>query len=386
MACFPELELNPPGEGDGLGQNGSGGDEGGEGGETIELELSAAEPFHGSNLGGLVTYIEGGPFDWSVEVWFADQQATVVNVAESSIEVEVPAYDSTGPVTITATTDDGAGEVALGFRYWEDQSEQTVITGGLFQWEWVGPDLRDSDGEVIFQDRTAHGLLYATEPGDWTFLDAMSPGIGHCGQASAPSMVAVPNEATVESSGVSLPFGPESDSEYLSYYEEDQRLDLARRTFSVDIPSGGEYPDQYIQDSIVLSAGVELVAPIIDELTVWSDLYGINIATSPILWEGATGDYVYLKFYDTWGSGLDFGCVVENTGSFTLTNEDFAGFTSDDYSQFVDLEYLTGPLYQALVRVIDLNLTKTQLDFNNGQATLVGGNGVLGWAYFWDGT
>ena len=379
IACFPELEIAPR-SGDGFsGQSGLGTDSGVSDVGWDVLDLSVAEPFHGSNSGGLETYFEGGPFDESLRVWFADVEAEVIAVTESGARVIVPTYDGEGPVSIRVQTDEGEGETPLGFRYWEDQSGLTVVAGFLFQYDWmtdsgVGPS-------------TAVSQIMPFQPTDLRVTDFLAPAVGNCGIGEEFSpMVSSPEDATITGGGIELGLERYEDTDILYYYTETQEPDLQGRLYDLALPTGGSYPEQTIPNAFQLSEDIRTVGVDISEYDTWlNDPDILNIASSDLRWAGATGEYVYLSFYDAEDPSRYFHCLVENDGSFTLSSSDFAGFDSSLRYGWENWDYLEGPYYDAYIRLIDIHITETVLDFNNGVASLVGGAGIVGQARFWDG-
>ena len=219
---------------------------------SIELSVAAAEPFHGSNMGGLETYISGGPFDASVEVWFGEVPAEILAVTESGLRVVVPESDVVGPVSIGVMTDAGAGEVSLGFRYWEDQSDKIVMTGILLQSTWVGPGA---------ERHMAFAALAQTEPETKSILDVYGE-LGGCSTVSGTlNTVNMPDEAQLKSSLAELHL--ESDGSSLYYSSNEQDPDLRDTIFALTVPSA-EYPQIQLDSAIRLSPGISLYSPDIE--------------------------------------------------------------------------------------------------------------------------
>ena len=369
MGCFPEVEFRPPSI------NGGGGSA--TPGDTatispaVELSVSIAEPFHGSNMGGLETYISGGPFDTSVEVWFGEEPAEILAVTESELRVVVPESEVVGPVSIVVRTDGGEGEMALGFRYWEDQTDKTVMTGILLQSTWVGPGS---------ESHMAAATLVQTEPGTKSILDVYGE-VGSCSTvSSALNTVTMPDEAELKSSMAELNLRWDGSSLY--YSSNDQDPDLRDTTFAMTVPTGG-YPQINLDSAISLSPGIWLSSPDID-VTYSFDNKDLGDA---VTWSGGSGEWVLLSLYDDGDSNAVLHCIVENDGSHRVTGDMLhaAGFESEVDCRFNDeWSYVCGDQFAAYIRLLDLNQTLHRLDFNHGLADLWGASGVLGFSYLWD--
>ena len=369
-ACFPELELTPYSDGVEVEDTQEPG--------LVIIELSAAEPFHGSNSGGLETVIEGGPFDDSLRVWFDEEEAEVLAVSETVTTVRVPATDEEGVVSIRVETDTGVGSAAQAFRYWKDRTGEVVMTSLLAQWEWEGPSIPDVVESGFYQ--TAQ--LIQLEGGDWSILDGLGPSVDFCGAGETPSgVVELPDQSIFTGGTIELILEPYEGVQGHVYGGELDVPDLQGTIFSLDIPDGGQYPEQFLDGTIFVPDGVKMLSPDILEHGYYDYKDFIYLETSPVTWTGASGDYVLLQLVDAYGSEESFSCVLENDGQHQLTLDDFAAFNAQWSDRLVHYTYA------ASVRLLDLHVTETTLDFNNGTALMVGGAGVWGYGYFaisWD--
>ena len=168
---------------DGAGESGSGDDGTGESGsgddgsvDPIDIAVDAVTPDYGSNAGGDVVTITGGPFDASVSVEIFGAEATVSSITETELVVVTPAVPRSGPSSVVISSDLGSGRMSNAFRYWEDGAgkygmvgivELTRYTGGY----WEGG---------VTPDDVLGATVYFSDPTEVRWYELITPTLDTC--------------------------------------------------------------------------------------------------------------------------------------------------------------------------------------------------------------
>ena len=79
-----------------------------------DIEIDSIEPDYGSNGGGTIVELRGGPFNQSTEVKFGNATASVVQVNQNTIRVETAVSSQEGTVDVSVTNENASGSLKNG--------------------------------------------------------------------------------------------------------------------------------------------------------------------------------------------------------------------------------------------------------------------------------
>ena len=132
-----------PEDGEGVGEDGGTGDstddlppdDGEDDGEPIEI--TTISPQHGTNLGGTLVSIKGGPFHSGSVVKIDGSSVPIAANLGDEIRIETQSIEGEGWASLSVTEPDGSSaEVENGFHFWQDG---TGLTGATGYYQWVEP-------------------------------------------------------------------------------------------------------------------------------------------------------------------------------------------------------------------------------------------------------
>jgi len=310
------------GSGDGGAGDGGSGDGGDDGDpDPIELAIDSVTPAYGSNAGGDLITITGGPFDASAVVEISATEAVVSSVTETELVVVTPAVPRTGLATITVDTDAGSGRLSNAFRYWEDASglygmigviEHSSYTGGY--WDGGTPD-DIYDASVYFSDPTAT-----------RWYELMVPVLDTCRSETWSSSAAVtvfdPGLTSIDlrptsGSTISLPY------DGLGFSDEPTSLTKGAR-YDLVAPVGGSLPTEDVSAVVQLPSSPPTVST-----PALSDSYPPDIGQyQSFRWTSGGADWVIITMILDNGVTSDgyevVRCAVTDDGSFNFDGSQFA--------------------------------------------------------------
>ncbi len=99
---------------------------------TGDVPITGIDPPWGSNLGGSLVTVAGGPFTGDARVYFNGVESPfLAAVSAESIVATVPTTGAVGPVDVRVDSGGLSGTVPGGFEYWEDASGNYGMYGEL---------------------------------------------------------------------------------------------------------------------------------------------------------------------------------------------------------------------------------------------------------------
>lgn len=372
-ACMPRLDIVAPGTGgtdSGVGDGGAGdggvgdggvgdggvGDGGVGDGGTPVLVLDGIAPQDGPTNGGISAEILGGPFDDSVQVVFGTRGADVTKQEDDRLVVAVPPSAVVGAIDVQVSTDAASNTLEGGFTYWPFADGSSQIVG---MWLQLTPPTSKA-GEPIFDSWVRLVDPQKVEPWERYGIAKGSCGTPGNGIDSLVGPEAVsfghPGDLlTLAWDDVRQEYVAPSDS--LPTHNEDAPLDLQldRSDFSppLDLSDVGRTPTT-----------VQLTAP---DMRTTPALLQADDAT--LEWNRGSYDYLLVLVGDS--KGTLFMCIVDDTGSFTLSADLFDDL---DYEPMGDgREYATVWLAAAGV-----NGVESTLEYSGGRVRIDAGMGQVG--------
>ena len=328
------------GSGSGSGDGGSGSGSGGSGGDgsdgtgddggSIEFDLNDVDPNHGTNAGGTVVSISGGPFDPYAEVFFGGEPATIQYLAQDRIEVIAPATAAEGPVDIVVESDMGAGQMAGGFTYWADATGQYGALGFVSFTKQVGSYWSSTPGPGEGQ-----ALVYFTEPIETAWFEFYAPSLDTCRKEGtyAPSVTITTIDPGVSTITLRPDFRPIVSLEWdpsTTAYSNDGLTDTTYEpssSWALITPAGSTLPEIELSDFAQTPSAPVLTSPSITGTSAPSidRFHFLNWSPS-----GADWMLITLTKMDSSGSNVDeiVHCVAEDDGSFTVDGSQFASWSS----------------------------------------------------------
>ena len=332
-----------------------------------ELTILSISPQHGTNLGGTLVSIMGGPFSSGTVVKIGGLSVPVAANLGDELRVETPAFDGEGWASVTVIEPEGAsGEWADGFRFWQDG---TGLTGATGFYEWVQPvGGYWEDGTP--PDPWGSALIHFIVPHDFHWWDLVSTTLGTCLSSEDASYS---GDLYVYDLGESaLVIANEIGTNTVMHYDPErfgfQKAELARSDFTLDHSydmkpfEGSDAPRNAIAGFIETPASFSVTSPSIEGPYV-PYIY----RSQTITWESGGADVVWIELTLTNSTGTaaeqTVVCTTSDTGSFSVPS-------------YVWTSWPTGR--QVNLRVSKITESSALLPHNNSEARISSFYSVLG--------
>jgi len=333
----------PDSDDDGSGDESDGGpeepppDDGGEADDDAPpastLSISSVSPQHGSNLGGTIISIVGGPFGPGAVVKVAGASVPVAANLGDELRVETPAFDGEGWASISVVQPDGAvGEVTDGFHFWEDGTGLTGATG-YYQWiEPVGGYWSGGSAPAGWGAATVHFLV----PNEFRWWNWITPSMENC---TDPDTYSYPGELLVyDFEESALAIKNETGAHTVLNYDSSAlgfvKSELARSDFKLGQSyemqpfEGPEAPPGSLPGFIETPATFNVYNPAISGTTVPY----IN-RNQTITWAPGGADYVWIELalLDSTATMVQQSivCIAVDDGSFTVPSSEWSSWPTD---------------------------------------------------------
>ena len=373
--CFPRLPVAVDGRAVDTGGSPDGGDGGAADGGAADsgqdsVKLTAVEPADGPTGGGLEVTLRGGPFDPdTAAAWFGGQAATVLDVRDDSLVVELPP-NAAGTVAVEVASGGATASLPDAFTYWEDAGGLATALATWIYYRPAYPSYWGEDDALMVSTWAAF-----IEPADAWPADLYARERNSCEpSASAPALTAVTT-------------GPD-------------QVEMWAAGHSVALPKGGSgtYSDlsgvtwSYAPDEDVgFAAAASAAAPALEFDAVARTPPTLEIDDPPMAtdatpsvsrdavvfrWTPVGADYLRFVVTDDNGDTVAI-CYADDDGDFQIPS---SYFESLEYSIVYEGDGWLDWHYEAIVfvTVVAFDEDETVLDHDDGLLRAQAGFGVYG--------
>ena len=294
--------------------------------QTGTIEIDSVEPNYGSNGGGTIVEIRGGPFNQSTQVKLGNATTTVLQVNPNVIRVETPVSSQEGTVDVSITNENATGSVKNGFTYWPDATGMGGAYGEIRWIRWLGqywnggpPESTGYAWWTLVDPTSQHFYHWAYAPSD----DTCSRDYFYQGSISNFNLGLNSTPISVNGRSISL-----TDSTGSQIFDAELT--------SSDFVANGTYELDEIYPTTFPSFGVSGFANPPGNLVV-SNPY-MDGSTPPtvgrsfaITWSGSNADRIVILI-DRMDANYNVietvSCVAINDGSFNIPSSAFSGWQS----------------------------------------------------------
>jgi hypothetical protein len=313
--------------------SGDSGDDTETGTELKPLVVDAVSPAHGSDAGGLVVELTGGPFDNSAQVYFGDKKAKVVSSGTSWIQVEVPS-NTAGYQHVRVVTDTHQGRLDNGFLYWPDGTGRTGVLGSFEHFQYVGSYWADGTPAP-----EAGASVFFIAPASIEWWQLFGRGFNQCSsnyEYSGTDVEVFQPDVTRftlkrgSAAAVNLfqGDGTPENPEYVFGTQGNVASSFANSAnYNLESAGTDEWPEFVLEGAVQTPSSFQVTSPVINTSTA-PDITRSNFR---VAWTGGGGDYVLLRAlrYNSTGTPLEeVTCVLDDTGSFTIPSNVWAGWSA----------------------------------------------------------
>jgi len=337
--------------------------------ELKPLEVDDVTPAHGTDAGGLLVEITGGPFDGSAEVYFGEKKARVISAGNTWIQVEAP-RNGTGYQHIKVITDTHQGQLDNGFLYWPDGTGQTGTLGSFEHFQYVG-----SYWDGGLPEAEAAASVFFLAPGAIEWWQLFGKGFNQCSsnyEYSGSEIEVFQPDVTRftlkrgSAAAVNLFQGdgtPAGNEEYVFATQGNVSSSFANSAvYNLESAGTEDWPQFVLEGAVQTPSSFQVTSPVINAPTPPE----ITRSSFRLAWTGSGGDYVLarlLRFNSTGTLLEEVTCVLDDTGSFTVPSNVWAGWSAGS---------------QLTVLVGRVKESTGKLPFNNSNSGMVGVQWVIG--------
>jgi hypothetical protein len=292
--------------------------------DAPSIDIDSIDPNYGTNGGGSIVEIRGGPFDQSVQVMFGNAAGSVLQVNPSLLRVQTPVTSQEGLVDVTVTTETGAGQSDDGFTYWPDATGKSGAIGELRWVHWLGSYWDPSPPEdsglawwALIQPNDEHFYHWAFSPTD----DSCASDYFYSNSLSNYNLGVSTTSFDVNGRTLTL-----SDTNNNQLWEKTLTPSeyVQGATYHLNEISGSGFPSFGIENITQAPSSFVVTSPYLDGSTPPS--IGRNFTVN---WSGATADrmVLILERMDSSQNSLEtVTCVARNDGSFSVPASAWSGW------------------------------------------------------------
>ncbi|HCH66650.1 MAG: hypothetical protein CL927_03005 [Deltaproteobacteria bacterium] len=314
------------GDGD-AGDGGSGDGGSGDGGSDgpIDLTVDALAPDYGSNAGGDLVTITGGPFDESVSVEIAGAAATVTSITETELVVVTPEVSDTGLSAVDVTVDRGSASLSDAFRYWDDAAGQYGMMGIVELTRYTGTYWSGGAPDDLLS-----AAVYFSEPTGVRWYELFTPTLDTC---RSETWTGMPSVTTFDPGVSQIELEPTSGStaqlsfDGTGFLGEPTSL-IAGASYDLLAP-GGILPMEDVESVLRLPS----TGPVVSSPNLSSSMPPYISQYQDFSWTASGADWVLISMSIQNGATADgfevVNCAVSDDGAFVFDGSQFSLWTSN---------------------------------------------------------
>lgn len=313
----------------------------GPGGTVVgDFDISSIDPDYGTNAGGTIVVLEGGPFPDNPTVTVANETGVVLEATTDRITFETPAADKEDWVAIKVEGADGTSARSnKSFQYWADGDGQVGLWGELWRLDYLGTYWVGAGGGTgpYNPPPLAGAAMVFLEPAAIRYQDVWSAGMNQCAVDYNPVLNASSintglGSVTITSGSSSVNLGPSVD--LLDYFEATPNASTWAEggTWTLESdPSSDNWPGFELPSLATFPSKPTVTLPAMNSGTIPTGVRNTVFSWST---DGGTGDYVVMWLARSEDGGANIAevmtCVATDDGSFTLDGTMWSGWDTLD--------------------------------------------------------
>lgn len=290
-------------------------------GTVGSVAIDSVFPPFGSTAGGSEIVVRGGPFDRFTEVWFGDEEGSVISADEGELRVVVPEVPVEGEVVLTVRSE--GTEAASTFRYWEDASGLVGLKGTLSFFDVVGDYWAEGALDRAFAE------IALVEPVAFESWEDFAPHFNGCSSdwgTPAEETLDAGQQITLVSASTTLDLASEGDG----WYAGDEGITPGQ---SYGLEPSGDWSGLSVDAMVEVPVGLRIQAPALEGAAPPKVGRQFDLE-----WDRTTpADYVAIVLErasfanGTWTVKQKVSCAVSDTGSFTVPGGLWDDWVEDEF-------------------------------------------------------
>lgn len=300
---------------------------------TGALALDSLSPSYGTDAGGTVVTLHGGPFDDSSEVYFGTARADVVDVTRDVLTVQSPASSVTGSVSVTLSSGGDSVQRDAAYTYYADATGFVGATGELTWYAAVGGYWGTKDEDY------GRSTLRFVEAFDYEYFLYWAPELDTCVRITegVPEYTYDPIPEAIDAGGGTLAEIADSARIDLTWSSAEQRFtayDLERTKFAdgeaydLVLTGAPALPDFTLETALPFPAPFRVSSP-----NIFADNLPPITEDQHFEWDTENpGDAALLQLglvnADDSGFEQELFCALRDVGSFTVPDGTWTRWTT----------------------------------------------------------
>ncbi len=287
------------------------------------LGVDSMIPDYGTDAGGTVVVVTGGPFDDTSEVYFGTGRADVVSVTATELTVRTPASATDGPVSVTVASGGESLQRDAAYTYWPDATGAVGATGELIWYTGVGGYWGEKDKDY------GRSTIRFVEAFDYEYFRYWAPELDTCVRITGgtkeytydPVPVAIDargGTVTQRADSTAIDLTWSSAEERYTAYDLDADQFAGGEAYDIVLSGAPGLPDMEIPDALPFPAPFLVTSP-----NIFADNLPQITEDQHLEWNTDNpGDamLVQLGMLTADGSAFDqeLYCALRDVGSFTV--------------------------------------------------------------------
>lgn len=312
----------------------------GPGGTVVgDFDIDSIEPDYGTNAGGTLVVIQGGPFPDDPTVSVANVPGTVLEATANRITFETPAADKDDWVAVKVEGADGSSARAnKSFQYWPDGDGLTGLWGEFWRLDYMGTYWAPAGGGTgpYNPPPLAGAAMVFLEPASFEYQDVWAAGMNQCAVDYNPPLNATSintglGSVTLSSGSTTLNLGPSAD--LANYFETTPNAStwVAGGTWTLEADgSADNWPGFELNNIATFPSAPTITSPAMNSGTIPTATRNTTFSWSST----GSADYVVMWLARSEDAGATIAevmtCVATDDGSFTLDGTMWSGWDTLD--------------------------------------------------------
>ncbi len=311
------------------------------------LVVEGFEPAFGTDAGGTVVEIAGGPFDSTSEVYFGTARADVIDASTTLLTVRTPASGTDGPVAVTVASGGESVQRDGAYTYWADATGLVGATGELIWYTYVGGYWAETEEDY------GRSTLRFTEGLEYNYYLYWAPVLDTCFRITegVPEYEYLPVPVAIDARGGTVTQRASATAIDLDWNSAEQRYtayDLDRSQFAdgevYDLVLQGApgLPDIEMTEVFSVPAAFQVSEP-----AIFSPSLPTIVENQHFAWNtDEPGDAVLIQLgmVNAAGDGFEqeIFCAVRDGGSFTIEDGTWTRWAAGRYMNILIGRYNAG--------------------------------------------